>query len=91
MAATATDTANLQIDDHGSNLQWYFPVAEAGYGFCSACGSSLFWQSRSAPDRISICAGALDPPTHLRTTQAWWISEASDYHVRPDVPEFQSG
>ncbi|MGI9157535.1 MAG: GFA family protein [Marmoricola sp.] len=87
MAATATDVKDLRIDDAHSNLQWYRPVPEAGYAFCKTCGSSLFWQSTSAPDRISVCAGTLDPPTHLRTTQACWVSEASDYHPRPDVPE----
>ncbi len=89
MAATATAIADLVISDTDSNLQWYFPVTDAGYAFCRTCGSSLFWRSSSAPDRISICAGALHPPTGLRTTQAWWVSEASDYHLRPDVPEVE--
>ena len=87
MAATATAIADLVINDSGSHLAWYFPVADAGYAFCRTCVSSLFWRSKSAPDRISICAGALNPPTGLRTTQAWWVSEASDYHRRPEVPE----
>ena len=88
MAATATDRADLAIDDRESTLRWYFPVPEAGYAFCSQCGSSLFWQSHDAIDRISICAGTLEPPTGLRTIRAWWTSEASDYHMRPDVQEF---
>jgi hypothetical protein len=37
---------------------------------------------------MTICAGVLDPPTGLRTVAAWWISEASDYHERPDVREY---
>lgn len=90
MAATETEVADLVIKDSGSSLEWYFPVADAGYGFCRICGSSLFWRSASAPERISICAGALDPPTRLRTTQACWVSEASDYHLRPDVPEAET-
>lgn len=90
MAATATPATNLDIEDNRSNLQWYYPVPEAGYAFCKTCGSSLFWQSKSTPDTTSICAGTLNPPTHLRTTQAWWTSEASDYHTRPDVPEFDT-
>lgn len=87
MAATAADTGDLSVEDEGSNLHWYYPVPEAGYGSCAQCGSSLFWRSPESPQTISICAGALDPPTHLRTTQAWWTSEASDYHVRPVVVE----
>jgi hypothetical protein len=62
-------------------------VPAAGYGFCARCGSSLFWRGATIPHRISICAGTLDPPTGLRTVEAWWTSEASDYHERPDLPE----
>jgi hypothetical protein len=48
----------------------------------------LFWQSRLTTDRISICAGTLDPPTSLKTVQAWWTDEASDYYTRPALQEF---
>ena len=87
MAATSAAVEDLSIDDPETLLRWYFPVPEAGYAFCSRCGSSLFWQSTSDPTRRSICAGTLEPPTGLRTVQAWWTSQASDYHVRPDLPE----
>jgi hypothetical protein len=88
MAATAANVADLKIEDEDSNLRWFYPVPEAGYAFCQKCGSSLFWQSRRITDRISICAGTLDPPTGLKTVQAWWASEASDYHARPAIQEF---
>lgn len=87
MAAAAADASAVVIDDRESLLRWFHPVAEAGYGFCSRCGSSLFWRATALPDRLVICAGTLDPPTGLTTVRAWWVSEASDYHRRPDVPE----
>jgi hypothetical protein len=87
MAATAANVADLKIHDDEGNVRWYYPVPDAGYAFCRTCGSSLFWQGH-AGDRISICAGTLDPPTNLSTVQAWWTDEASDYHARPAVPEF---
>ncbi len=90
MAATATDAGALKIEDRDANLRWYYPAQEAGYGFCKECGSSLFWQSPATPGRISICAGTLDPPTGLRTVQAWWSSEASDYHTRPQLKELDT-
>lgn len=90
MAATSARVADLEVDDPHGALTWYDPVPEAGYAFCSRCGSSLFWRSAADPDRRSICAGTLDPPTGLRTTAAWWVSQASDYHVRPDLPELQT-
>jgi hypothetical protein len=88
MAATAASVADLKIEDDECNLRWFHPVPDAGYAFCQKCGSSLFWQSRLTADRISVCAGTLDPPTHLKTVQAWWTDEASDYHPRPALQEF---
>ena len=78
---------DIDIQDPDSRLRWYFPVPEAGYGFCAACGSSLFWQSTETPARRSICAGTLNTPTGLKTGRAIWVSEASDYHDRPELPE----
>ena len=90
MAATAADTSDLDVDDPESLLRWYHTVPDAGYAFCSRCGSSLFWRATATPERTVICAGTLDPPTGLTTVRACWISEASDYHPRPDVPEFDT-
>lgn len=87
MAATRAELEDISIEDADSLLRWFYPVPEAGYAFCSRCGSSLFWQSTGDPTRRSICAGTLDTPTGLRTTQALWTSQASDYHSRPDLPE----
>jgi hypothetical protein len=87
MAATSARTTDVEISDVAGLLTWFFPVEQAGYGFCRRCGSSLFWTSTGSPDRLSICAGTLEPPTRLQTVEAWWASEASDYAVRPDLPE----
>jgi hypothetical protein len=56
--------------------------AAARRGFCGECGSSLFWD---APGRetISIAAGTLDPPTGLRVTGHWYVSQAGDYYPPP--------
>jgi hypothetical protein len=86
MAATNARGADVAITDPEALLRWYAgPGAE--YGFCGRCGSSLFWRGARTPDRLTICAGVLDPPTGLRTVEAWWTSEASDYHDRPPLPE----
>lgn len=87
LAATSAVLEDIAVEDAGGLVRWFFPVPEAGYAFCSRCGSSLFWQSAAVPERWSICAGALDLPTGLTTVAAWWTSQASDYHPRVDVPE----
>ena len=89
MAATAArpDEVTFVEDD---TLTWYQPDDTVEYGFCSRCGSSLFWRARAIPDKLCITAGSLDQPTGLTTTTAWWIAEAGDYHVRaPGVDEHQ--
>jgi hypothetical protein len=86
LAATSAARDDVEIHDPDGQLTW-FSVDEARYAFCRRCGSSLFWQGSSTPDRLSIGAGTLEPPTRLHTVEAWWVSEASDYHDRPDLPE----
>ncbi len=49
----------------------------------------MFWRAGAHPDKLCIAAGTLDQPTGLRTTRAWWVAEAADYHVLPaDIERF---
>ena len=66
--------------------------AQARRGFCSECGSSLFWDP-PARDSISIAAGTLDGPTGLRVTSHWYVSQAGDYYELPrdGVPRHERG
>ena len=82
MAATRADADAVTIT--GDALRWYSPDTTATYGFCGTCGSSLFWRATDRPQFLTICAGALDQPTDLRTTAAWWVAEHGDYH-EPDT------
>lgn len=79
MAATGCDESAFVLESNAS-LSWYEPAAGVFYGFCGACGSTLFWRADAIPDRISIAAGTLDLPTGLTTGSAWWTSTAADYH-----------
>ena len=79
MAATSASVADVDIDDDGS-LRWHAPDPTVEYGFCGTCGSSLFWRTPARPERMSITAGTIDPPTGLRTSVAWWMAEHGDYH-----------
>jgi hypothetical protein len=57
--------------------------AHARRGFCSECGSSLFWDPPRR-ETISIAAGTLDGPTELRVVSHWYVSQAGDYYELPD-------
>jgi hypothetical protein len=80
MAATGTavDGVVFTADD---TLTWHLPEPAVEYGFCSTCGSSLFWRTSARPGWLSICAGSLDQPSGLHTTAAWWMAEHADYHI----------
>jgi hypothetical protein len=58
-------------------------------GFCRECGSSLFWDPRGKKN-ISIAAGALDLPTHLKTTRHVWVSQKGDYYeITDNLPQHE--
>ena len=69
------------------SLKWYRSVQdetpEVYRGFCSECGSSLFWDPRGKPN-ISIAAGSIDPPTNLSTERHVWVSQKTDYYTLSD-------
>jgi hypothetical protein len=76
-------------------LSWYESITDESpnvyRGFCSECGSSLFWHPRDQ-DKIAVAAGALDEPTHLQTIGHVWISQSSDYYsINDDLPKFDKG
>lgn len=76
----ATQAAVDEVDIRGETLRWYSPTDDVQYGFCGNCGSTLFWRTTGRPDRISIAAGTLTPPTGLKTVAAIYRDHASDYH-----------
>lgn len=80
-AATNCPTDALVIHDETEALTWYSPAPGIGYGFCSHCGSSLFWRLDSRPESVSISAGCLEQPTGLTTTTSIWMAEHGDYHT----------
>jgi hypothetical protein len=80
-AATAAQRSDVSVVEDGA-LRWIDSPesdAHARRGFCGECGSGLFWE---APGRetISIAAGALDPPTGLRTLREIYTDSAGDYY-----------
>lgn len=88
-ATTACRAEDLSIEND-ETLRWYEPAPGVRYGFCSTCGSSLFWRSDGTPDNVSVAAGSLDQPSGLFTTAAWWVSNAGDYHrLDPNIEWFE--
>ena len=84
-AYTAASRDSLRfVESRG--LKWYRSSAKAQRGFCSECGSTLFWDGTER-DVISIAAGTLDAPTGLSTTLQIHTKSAGDYYaVDPSTP-----
>ncbi len=73
-----------------NGLKWYKTSSIARRGFCSECGSSLFWEPFEL-DATGIIAGSLDGPTELKTVGHIFVGEKSDFYDITDArPQYQA-
>ncbi len=80
-AATAVRPEHLiMLTDDA--LRWYRASDLASRGFCSQCGSSLFWKPDSG-DRVSVYAGCLETTNDVRLTAHIFVAEKGDYYDLP--------
>lgn len=91
-AATAARREHLMLLASAS-LRWLASPhsdSDARRGFCSDCGSSLFWDA-PARETISIAAGSLDEPTGLRLVGHVYVSQTGDYDELPEdgLPRYE--
>jgi hypothetical protein len=87
LAATACNLSQLLIQP-SVHLRWYQSSAEAQRGFCSKCGSNLFWKPTGGT-YVSICAGTLDYPTGLAGAEHIFVEDKGDYYTLDDgLPQF---
>ena len=61
------------------NLTWHQSSAKVRRGFCSTCGSALFWDP-PAKDWIGVAMGAFDSPTQSRLALHIFVAEKGDYY-----------
>jgi len=89
-AYTDADDDKLTIEG-GDSLAWFRSSGFAARGFCTRCGSSLFWK-RDGAARTSIAAGSLDQPTGLRTVRHIFTEQHADYYAITDgLPQLPRG
>ena len=68
-------------------LSWFRASDIARRGFCSKCGSFLFWQ-HNEEDTISISMGAFDAPTGLKLSKHIFVADKGDYYdITDDLPQ----
>ncbi|MEM0949981.1 MAG: GFA family protein [Pseudomonadota bacterium] len=83
VAATSAPREAVKIV---GEVLWFVSSATARRGFCSVCGSSLFWDG--AGMNLSIHAGTLDTPTGLSVAGHIFCADKGDYYTLADsVPQ----
>jgi hypothetical protein len=90
MAATAARHAHFRLLSD-STLGWYAASPEARRGFCTRCGSTLFWQGVGR-DYISIAAGTLDDASGLKVAGHIFVADKGSYYAIEDgTPQTSDG
>jgi hypothetical protein len=76
----STDVPRAALTLHGADtLTWFRSSEKVRRGFCSTCGSSLFWDPIHK-DTLSIAMGAFDSPTHTRLAMHIHVADKGDYY-----------
>ncbi len=72
---------------------WYRASNYARRGFCSKCGSSLFWHADKLDDhkdRVAVALGSLNGPTGLALTEHIFVADKGDYYdIADGLPQKQ--
>ncbi|MCW8873324.1 MAG: GFA family protein [Xanthomonadales bacterium] len=86
----STDVPRSALTIKGEeNLSWFDSSVKVRRGFCSRCGSSLFWDPIEK-DWIGIAMGAFDSPTLTRLGIHIFVAEKGDYYeITDDLPQNQ--
>lgn len=80
----ATDVPRSALLLHGEeHVTWYRSSEKVRRGFCSICGSVLFWQPIHK-DVIAISMGSLDQPTGIRLDKHIFVADKGDYYELKD-------
>lgn len=69
-------TLTIQRDD---SLTWFRSSDKVRRGFCSNCGSFLFWDPIQS-DMIAVAMGAFDPPTDTKLAKHIFVADKGDYY-----------
>ena len=88
-ASFDADEAQVHFDARASLAEYATP-AGAQRGFCTGCGSSLYF--RASDGAFSVEAGAVDGPTGSRLAGHIHMADAGDYYVLDDgLPQRSDG
>ena len=86
-----TDVPRASLTIHGEeNITWYRSSEKARRGFCTRCGSTLFFDplDTNKHDWIGVAMGASESPTNTRLRIHIHVADKGDYYdIRDDLPQ----
>ena len=87
-AATNVEDDCLEVTG-AERLTWFSASPHARRGFCSTCGSAMFWKHEEEA-YTSILAGSFDKPTGLRGEAHIFVPDKGDYYEIDDgLPQYE--
>mgnify|MGYP000058110555 FL=1 len=75
MAASQVDIADISVV---GSPKWFYVSEKSRYGFCSECGSQLFWRNDDN-DYLSVTGGSLDASKGLKVGGHIFTCEKAEY------------
>lgn len=86
----STDVPRSAVTIHGSEkVTWYQSSEKVRRGFCSICGTSLFWDPIHK-DWTAVAMGAFDGPTNTKLARHIFVAEKGDYYdISDGLPQNQ--
>jgi len=86
----STDVPKDALSIRGAEkISWFDSSAKVRRGFCSVCGSFLFWDP-PARASIAVAMGALDGPTGTHLAHHIFVADKGDYYdIADGLPQNQ--
>jgi len=84
----STDVPRAALTIAGAeSLTWFRSSERVRRGFCSTCGSALFWDPIQR-DTIAVAMGAFDRPTTTKLGRHIFVADKGDYYdIADGVPQ----
>jgi hypothetical protein len=87
-ASTDVPRSALTIEG-AAGVTWFRASGKVRRGFCSTCGSFLFWDPVER-DTIAVAMGAFERPTGTRLASHIYVADKGDYYEITDgLPQNQ--
>ena len=86
----STDVPKSAVKIHGADkVTWYRSSEKVRRGFCSTCGSALFWDP-IYKDKFGISMGSFEKPTGAKMAIHIFVAHKGDYYdITDGLPQNQ--